>query len=373
MNDAAASRILRLTESLQFAASSNATLQNVKAKQEVIVAAGSLHSPQLLQVSGIGDPALLSSINVPTVVDLPAVGQSLHDHVSVIIVNSGMRLPSMIERLALTDPEVNTTLRLNSELTSNTTFAAEARAQYDSEKRGPLTNPTGDFLLFLPLSTFSNASDSIHAAALAADASLSLSDDVPAEVAKGYTASYESLNAKLLADDSAPLEVIWADGTIFLGLQHPYSRGSVKAPSSSIFDAPIADAGFLRNPLDTMLLREAVRFARRLVATPSIAELNPFEAVPGANVTSDADLDEYIKNSAGTLWHPAGSCKLGKREDGGVVDNELKVYGIEGLRVVDASVFPILPAAHTMTTVYAVAERAADIIKGVGGGNGEGY
>lgn len=259
--------------------------------------------------------------------------------------------------------QVNTTLAQSSQLTSNTTFAAEARVQYDTEKRGPLTSPTGDFLLFLPVSTYSNASAAIHAAALASEGSLSLPSDAPAEVVAGYSALYDSLNAKLLADDAAFLEVIWADGFMVLGLQHPYSRGSVKAPSSSIFDAPIADAGFLRNPLDTILLREAVRFSRRLVAQPSIVELNSFEAVPGANVTSDADIDQYIKNSASTLWHPAGSCKLGKKEEGGVVDGELKVYGIEGLRIVDASVFPILPAAHTMTTVYAVAEKAADIIK----------
>lgn len=258
---------------------------------------------------------------------------------------------------------MNTTLLQSAQLTSNTTFAAEARAQYDTEKRGPLTSPTGDFLLFLPLSTYSNTSAAIHAAALTANASLSLPSDAPAEVVAGYSASYDSLNKKLLANDAAFLEVIWADGVLVLGLEHPYSRGSVRAASSSVFDAPIADAGFLRNPLDTILLREAMRFARRLVAQPSIAELNPFEVAPGANVTSDADLDQYIKNSAGTLWHPAGSCKLGKREEGGVVDGELKVYGIEGLRVVDASVLPILPASHTMTTVYAVAERAADFIK----------
>ncbi|KAJ4992912.1 gmc oxidoreductase [Stagonosporopsis vannaccii] len=333
---------------VEFAASSNATVQSVKAKREVIAAAGALHTPQLLQVSGIGDPALLSSINVPTVVDLPAVGQNLHDHVFVMVVNA-----------------INTTLTLNSQLTSNATFAAEARAQYDADERGPYTTPAADFLLFLPLSTYSNASASIHAAAVSSDASLSLPADVPAEVAAGYSASYDSLNAKLLATDSAFLEVIWGDGAMFLGLQHPYSRGSVKAASSSIFEAPIADSGFLRNPLDTLLLREGVRFARRFVAEPSLAELNPFEAVPGANVTSDADLDQFVRNTASTLWHPAGSCKMGKREEGGVVDGELKVYGIKGLRVVDASVMPILPAAHTMTTVYAVAEKAADMIKAV--------
>lgn len=348
---------------MQFAASANATLQSIKAKKEVIVAAGSLHTPQLLQLSGIGDKTLLSSINVPTVVDLPAVGQNLHDHVYVMVVNSS-KWREQQDKSSLTKALVNTTLTLSSELTSNTTFAAEARTEYDASHRGPLSSPTGDFLLFLPLSTYSNASASIHAAALAADASLSLPAGAPAEVVKGYTASYDSLNSKLVADDAAFLEVIWSEGVLFLGLQHPYSRGSVKASSNSIFDAPIADAGFLRNPLDTMLLREAVHFCRHLVAQPSIAELKPFEAVPGANVTSDADIDQFIKGAASTLWHPAGSCKMGKKEDGAVVNGELKVYGVEGLRVVDASVFPMLPASHTMTTVYAVAERAADIIKG---------
>lgn len=252
---------------------------------------------------------------------------------------------------------------LSDQLATNATFAAEARAQYDAEKRGPYTSPAGDFMLFLPLSTYSNASASIHAAAVSADAAVSLPSDSPAEVAAGYAASYESLNAKLLAEDAAFLELIWEDDVIILSLQHPYSRGSIKAASSSVFDAPIADAGLLRNPMDTLLLREGVRFARRFATEPSIAELNPTEVVPGANVTSDADIDLYIRNSAGSLWHPAGSCKMGKRKEGGVVDRELKVYGIQGLRIVDASVMPMLPASHTMTTVYAVAERAADIIK----------
>lgn len=271
-------------------------------------------------------------------------------------------IPAAID-VKLTCDSVNTTLSLSTELASNATFAAEARNQYDTERRGPLTTPAGDFLLFLPLSTYTNASAAIHAAALASDASNSLPPGVPDEVAIGYAASYDSLNSKLRAKDSAFLEVIWGEGPMLLVLQHPYSRGSVKAASNSTFDAPVADAGFLRNPLDTILLREGVRFSRRLVAQLSIAALNPFEAVPGANVTSDADIDQFVRKSADTLWHPAGSCKMGKREAGGVVDGQLKVYGIEGLRIVDASVFPMLPASHTMTTVYAVAEKAAEIIK----------
>ncbi|KAF2115305.1 GMC oxidoreductase-domain-containing protein [Lophiotrema nucula] len=95
-----------------------------------------------------------------------------------------------------------------------------------------------------------------------------------------------------------------------------------------------------------------------------MAELLPFQVAPGSNVTSEADIDAFIRGSATTLYHPAGSCKMGAREDGGVVDGELKVYGVDRLRIVDASVIPMLPASHTMTTVYAIAEKAANIIKG---------
>ncbi|PVI05366.1 GMC oxidoreductase [Periconia macrospinosa] len=330
---------------VEFATSKDAARQTVKINNEAILAAGSLHTPQLLQVSGIGDAKLLESINVTTIVDLPAVGHNLHDHLNLVVVNV-----------------LNTTILTNT-LSSNTTFAAEARQQYDTQRTGPLTSPTGDFLLFLPLSTYSNASSAISTQASSSNASLSLPPDTPADVAKGYATQYATLNAKLLSNASAFLEIIWADGVLVLGLQHPYSRGSVKAASASIFDAPTADSGFLRNPLDVALLREGVRFARTFVQAPSIASLNPFEVVPGLNATADADIDAFVRGSVSTLYHPAGSCKMGAKEEGGVVDAELRVYGVDGLRVVDASTMPILPASHTMTTVYAVAEKAADIIK----------
>ncbi|KAL6408757.1 GMC oxidoreductase [Ilyonectria robusta] len=324
---------------VEYAASKNGARQTVCVKKEAILAAGSIHTPQILQVSGIGNPATLSSINVTTVVDLPAVGQNLQDHVLLAVVN------------------VITAPLTSSNLTSNATFAAEARAQYDNQRQGPYTSPTGDFLAFLPLSTYSKNSTSIHAQAVAQDGTTFLPAGTPAEVVKGYRKQQSVLNDKLPKSDSAILEAIWADGVFVLGLQHPYSRGSVKASSANIFDAPIADAGLLRNPLDVKILAEGVRFTRTLTATSAIGSLQPFEVVPGASVASDSDLEQFIRSSASTLFHPAGSCKMGKREEGGVVDGKLKVYGVQGLRIVDASVMPLLPASHTMTTVYAVAER----------------
>ncbi|KAI9049974.1 hypothetical protein LZ554_006120 [Drepanopeziza brunnea f. sp. 'monogermtubi'] len=330
---------------VEFVASADAPVQSVSVKKEAIVAAGALHSPQLLQHSGIGDTTLLQSLNISTVVNLPAVGHNLHDHSSVVVVNT------------ITAPYIQNSL------TSNATQMAEARQQYDSERTGPLSTPTGDFLMFLPLKMMGNNSAAMAAQAAAGSPSASLPADVPAEVAKGYAAQYALLNKKLVATDAAAVEVIVDHGVMILGLQHPYSRGSVKATSTSPFDNPVSDLGILRNPLDTALLREAISFARRFVQTPGFVELQPVEVVPGGDVTSDEALNAFIEGSAGILYHPAGTCKMGARAEGGVVDTQLKVYGVQGLRVVDSSTIPILPATHIMTTVYAVAEKAADIIK----------
>ncbi|OBS25046.1 hypothetical protein FPOA_05582 [Fusarium poae] len=330
---------------VEFAKSKDSKRSTIKTKKEVILAAGSIHTPQILQVSGIGDPALLSSIDVPVVVDLPAVGQNFHDHVLLAVISS-----------------INAPIQTGN-LTSNATFAAEARAQYDSQKKGPYTSPTGDFLLFMPLSNYTSSASAISNKAKTQDGSKFLASGTPSEVIKGYKKQQKVLNEKLLDTNSAMLEIIWSDGAAILGLQHPYSRGSVKATSSDIFDSPIANPELLKNPLDVELLVEGVRFARKLSGAPSIKALNPLEILPGADVTSDIDIENFVRSSASTLFHPAGSCKIGSRSEGGVVDQKLRVYGISGLRIVDASIIPLLPATHTMTTVYAMAEKAADLIK----------
>lgn len=127
----------------------------------------------------------------------------------------------------------------SSNLTNNATFAAEARKQYDNDKTGPYSTPTGDFLAFLPPSVHSKASSSTHAQAAEQDGTKFLPTSTPSEVIKGYRAQHAVLNDHLLSNSSASLEIIWGDGTMILGLQHPYSRGSVQASSASIFDSPM--------------------------------------------------------------------------------------------------------------------------------------
>lgn len=252
---------------------------------------------------------------------------------------------------------VNTTQLTSSDLTSDADVAADALAEYKANKTGPYTTPTGDFLLFLPLTNYTNATSSIVSTAGAQTAAEYLPADTPAEVVAGYEKQLSVLNDRLARTDSANLELIWDAGTVVLGLEHPYSRGSVRAASSSIFDAPVASPGYLSNPVDLQVLVEAVKFSRTLRNTQAIQTLQPVEILPGASVVSDADIETFVRANLGTLYHPAGSCKMGPKEEGGVVGTDLKVYGTSNLRVVDASVFPLLPASHTMTAVYAVAEK----------------
>lgn len=230
-------------------------------------------------------------------------------------------------------------------------------AEYKDNKTGPYTSPTGDFLLFLPLVNYTDTSSSIISTASAQTAAEYLPADTPDEVVAGYEKQLSVLTDRLGRADSAAMEYIWAAGVVVCGLQHPFSRGSVRAASSSIFDAPVASPGYLSNPVDLQVLIEAVKFTRTLRNTEAIQVLQPAEILPGASVVSDADLETFVRANLGTLYHPAGSCKMGPKAEGGVVDTDLKVYGTSNLRIVDASVFPLLPATHIMTAVYGVAEK----------------
>ncbi|KAI9154870.1 GMC oxidoreductase family protein [Paramyrothecium foliicola] len=331
--------------SVEFASSKNGPCKSVKVTKEAILAAGAVHTPQILQVSGIGDSTTLARLGIETVADLPGVGQNLQDH-----------------------PWVNVLFDINapivtSNLTDNATFAADARIQYDKLRKGPLTSPNGEFLAFLPLSISSDEATSIHEAAVQQNHSVFLPSNTSKDVLLGYKQQWDILNKGLVSNKSAALEVAWTDGAVFIGLQHPYSRGNVKTFSANVFDGVVADGGLLQNPLDVKIMAEGVRFARKLTKTMAMIDLSPIEVSPGSEVTTDEALESFIRSTASTIFHPAGSCKMGARDLGGVVDNQLRVYGVKGLRIADASVMPLLPAAHTMATVYAVAEKAAELIK----------
>ncbi|KAL4975123.1 hypothetical protein BDW66DRAFT_167410 [Aspergillus desertorum] len=324
---------------VEFAAHRSAPRTIVNVRKEVLLAAGAIHTPQLLQLSGIGDPALLARHNISTVANVPGVGRNFQDHLHVPVVFS-LDFP-----LAATN------------LTTNSTFAAESLALYRTEKTGPHADATGDFLAFLPAANFTSRTNVIHDKAANQDPRTYLDTDTPPTITRGYALQHKLLTAGIAAANEAQLEIIWADGTFVLGLQHPFSRGSVRLASSDPFAPPLTDPAYLRNPVDVRILTEAIKYARSLVQTPSLAAFNPVELVPGGNVTSDEDLEAYIRGAAESLFHPSGSCAVGKFQVGGVVDADFRVHGVKGLRVVDASVLPMLPATHIQSSVYAIAER----------------
>jgi choline dehydrogenase-like flavoprotein len=203
---------------------------------------------------------------------------------------------------------------------------------------------------------FTNEYASIYRQSSEQDPTTYFEADTPESVVAGYMAQHKLLIDGVNADNQAVLEFAWDDGSIALGLQHPFSRGSVRLVSADPFDAPLADPAFLRNPLDLKFLVEAIKYTRQIVATSAFREFNPVYTHPPATITSDADLELYIREKVTTFFHPAGTCKAGPFTEGGVVNERFQVYGVDGLRVVDASVFPILPSTHTQASVYAVAE-----------------
>ncbi|KAJ6486190.1 alcohol oxidase [Mycena vitilis] len=151
--------------------------------------------------------------------------------------------------------------------------------------------------------------------------------------------------------------------SFFLALTHAFARGSVHAASSDPFSAPVIDPGTLDNEWDMNVLVQAIKFARRLTATEGMTASVIKEVVPGAAVQTDEDLKSYIRKIVTTTFHPIGTAAMLPECDGGVVDSSLRVYGTANLRVVDASVIPVHVSAHIQATIYAVAEKAADIIK----------
>jgi choline dehydrogenase len=154
-----------------------------------------------------------------------------------------------------------------------------------------------------------------------------------------------------------PILNLGVPACIFLPiLVQPKSKGTVKLKSANFQDAPIIDPNYLKDEADIKVFIEAIKIVRNLAKTAAFTELNEGELVPG-----EANLEEYIRANATTLWHPAGTCKIGKDKDS-VVDSKLKVHGIEGLRVADASVMPTVTSGNTVAACFLIGQRCADFI-----------
>ncbi len=284
-------------------------LKTARASQEVIVCAGAIQSPKLLMLSGIGNPEQLQQFNIPTVVDLPGVGENFHDHPLIIGPMGLMSEPGA-------DPKGNMT---------------EVALFWKSE----VSMVVPDLELCL-----------VHRAPFG-----------------------ESFFGNVIqrVQTNQPLESVsqLVDPRIILtlpGLVRPLSRGWVRLASSDPMANPLINANYAAERADIDRLVEMVEIAREIYQTQAFANLGLIEINPGSEVNSEQELRNWVVNNTGSYYHFVGSCKMGI-DNMAVVDPRLKVYGVEGLRVADGSIMPSITSANPHTSIVAIGEKAADLIK----------
>ncbi|KAF2822969.1 choline dehydrogenase mitochondrial precursor [Ophiobolus disseminans] len=332
------------------------TLENgtvLNARKEVILSAGSFQTPGLLELSGIGNANLLKQLGIPVVVDLPSVGENFQDHIRI---QASFQLK----------PEYP-----SFDVLRNTTRAAAELALYNSDQVS-LYDYTASGYSYFPWSVVSKATSESLRALVESDTSLTSAVD---KVKKSYFSP--AMSAKV-----PQLEVIFSDGytgvkgypaansSLFgigtfalIGVvQHPLSKGNVHITSRNISVKPAINPNYLSHPYDLQAATNLAKFLRTIASAKPMSDLWTEEYEPGKAVQTDEDWKKYALANTLSIYHPIGTCALLPRKDGGVVDEKLQVYGTKKLRVVDASIIPLLPSAHIQTLVYGIAEKAAGMI-----------
>ncbi|CAG8895711.1 unnamed protein product [Penicillium egyptiacum] len=312
----------------------------LSASEEVIISAGAFQSPQLLMVSGIGPPDQLKEHGINIIANRPGVGQNMWDH-------------------PFFAPSYRVRVTTFTEFATNLLYAAGQIIEGLVAKNGFVTNPIADFLAWEKIPRFlrSAFSEQTHRKLVRFP-----SDWPEAEYMSG--AGYIGNVSNLLANQPR-------DGyqyaSILGVLITPMSRGNVTLKSADTSDLPVINPNWLDDKADQEVVVAMFKRIRQAFQSEAMKPvLIGEEYNPGPHIQSDDQILEFIKDNVMTLWHPSCTCKMGTSYDEmAVVDSQARVYGVDRLRVVDASAFPFLPAGHPQSTVYMLAEKIAlDIIRG---------
>ncbi|KAI1764619.1 glucose-methanol-choline oxidoreductase-like protein [Hypoxylon sp. FL1150] len=338
----------------------NGEAKTVNAKEEVILSAGVMHSPKILELSGIGDPELLSSLGIPVVVPNKNVGENLQDH------------PMSGLSFEVRDGEKT----LDDLLRQDPVAMERATKQYADSQSGPLATSGILSYAVLPLQgpppnflqDASFSSDSCPLSRAQADYHIRLLQN-PKEATATFCAQASQGNFGAEAG-STLLQSGFLPGnyfTVAVYILQPLSRGCVHIRSADPSDPVGVDPRYLSHPLDVEVFARHMTYVSTIVSTEPLASLlKPGGRRNAFAPTDPTDVDamrEYIRKTTLSSWHPTSTCSMLPVDQGGVVNERLVVHGTRNLRVVDASVFPITTRGNSMATVYAVAERAADLIK----------
>lgn len=295
-------------------------LKTARARGEVILSAGAIQSPQLLQLSGIGPRALLESRGIPVVVDLPGVGENLQDHLQI-------RLGYECSKPITTNDQLNSWVG-----------QAKLGLEWLFLRSGPLAvgiNQGGCFM---------------HALRDADGKPVAATPDIQFHVA--------TLSADMAGGKVHP----YSGFTLSICQLRPESRGHIRIRSSDPFEPPEMQPNYLSTELDRQTTVAGVKAARAIAATAAMGPYVKREVKPGPGVVSDAELLEFCRTNGATIFHPSGTCSMGTGPMA-VLDARLRVRGVGGLRVVDCSAMPTLVSGNTNAPAVMMAEKAAEMIR----------
>lgn len=286
------------------------------AAHEVILASGAVNTPQLLELSGIGQAERLRALGITVRHALPGVGENLQDHL-----------------------QLRTVVKVNGVRTLNTRAASLwgkfcIGVEYAFNQSGPMSMAPSQ------LGAFARSD--------------------PSQARPNLEYHVQPLSLDKFGD---PLHAFNAFTASACNLR-PTSRGSVHIGSADFRQAPVIAPNYLSTDEDRRVAADSIRLTRRIVASPALAPYQPEEWLPGPAFQTDEELAEAAGNIGTTIFHPVGTCKMGRADDPmAVVDHRLRVLGIDGLRVVDASVMPLITSGNTNSPTIMIAERASDMIR----------
>lgn len=284
------------------------------AQREVILCGGSINSPQLLMLSGIGPAVHLKDNGLDIVHDLPGVGQNLHEH-PCLTMQATIKGPALSDDIAGIGGKMKAGLR------------------WALRGEGPLTSVVFQALAFVKTSSGLSYPDiQVHFAPL------------------GYG-----------SDENGVFLMEMPTVTFQPNVNRPRSRGRLSLASSDPFEYPVIEANMLDDDYDLQTLVTAGKFVRGLYGTAALEDQIVHEKLPGSNVTSDDEWEDFVRGAAGPTFHPVGTCKMGT-DDMAVVGPDLKVKGLESLRVADGSIMPKVVSGNTNAACIMIGEKAGDLI-----------